>query len=131
MRMDQEIIQRMEFDHRYITFANEDATPSDAPSDQFASLVLRRVREWTKQTRYISSLHHMMELESFERLVALGEPAVPALLDAYENGSSHMYLPLRYILGDGPEISTQDSGNMLAVKNAWLSWGRDRVHHSG
>lgn len=58
---------------------------------------------------------------SFDALVALGEPAVPLIIERYRNGSLFWGAVLARITGR-TEFGNGLTGRLTQTKQGWLSW---------
>lgn len=78
---------------------------------------------WLQETVVISSITEKIVHPDYMRIIGVGEPAIPFLLDALENKSGLWFPALISITGENP--STPDmAGNNSLMKEAWLDWGR-------
>ena len=81
------------------------------------------VREWRSDTAAVSVDARKFRHPAFQKIVAMGWPAVPLLLHEIEHTSGHFDVALREITGDDP-VPTKAAGDMRRVVKAWLQWGR-------
>lgn len=83
----------------------------------------RLVREWQKDTMFMSSVTQMAIHPAYQRIIGMGQPAVPLILKEMSTNSSHWFWALEAITGENPanDVSTFDEG-----VQAWLNWGYAR-----
>jgi hypothetical protein len=83
---------------------------------EFASLA----RQWKNDTKAVSSLSAMFMHPAYQRIMAMGESAVPFILRELRDRSGHWFYALRYIAGQDIAAGTDTISNARA---AWLEWG--------
>jgi len=81
--------------------------------------------EWRSSRRFRSSLTEITEHPAYRAIVQLGNEVVPVLLRELQQRPEPWFAALREITGHDPVRSGQ-RGDMKAMRQAWLSWGRDR-----
>jgi hypothetical protein len=84
------------------------------------SVVASLVAEWEDETRFMSSSTEMMRVPAFASLVALGEEALPILVN-HVRRNPHLSLVLHAITGANP-VPKEDAGRMAKVADAWIAW---------
>lgn len=82
-------------------------------------------QEWKDGCRLTSSTSAMVAHPAYQAIIALGQPAVPLLLQELEREPAHWFEALRAITGEDP-VSRDDWGNIPAMTATWLAWGRSR-----
>lgn len=81
---------------------------------------------WRDDTRFESSLMQSISHPAYRSIVQLGEDVVPVLLrELQQQHPEPWFLALREITGIDP-VTPNARGNMRAIINAWLHWGRAR-----
>ncbi len=85
----------------------------------------RLVREWQKDTMFMSSVTQMAIHPSYQRIIGMGQSAVPLILKELSENPSHWFWALEAITGENPAENaiTFDEG----VQD-WLNWGYARGH---
>jgi hypothetical protein len=78
------------------------------------------VPQWKNDTRAVSSLSDMFMHPAYQRIMAMGKPALPLILTELREHSGHWFYALKHIAGK--DIAT-GATNMAAAKAAWLEWG--------
>jgi hypothetical protein len=79
--------------------------------------------EWRHATRFYSSLEQITEHPAYRAIVELGEEIVPLLLRELRRHPEPWFAALREITGANP-VETDQRGDMRAMAEAWLRWGR-------
>jgi len=82
-------------------------------------------RQWKEACGLLSSTSTMVSHPAYQALIALGKPAVPLLLRQLAKEPVHWFEALKAITGEDP-VSPSDWGNIPAMTNASLAWGRSR-----
>lgn len=79
---------------------------------------------WRRETVLLSSVHDICTHEAYQRIIGLGEPALPLILRELEHSADHWFWALRAITGETPE-GPDVSGDLAALARVWTNWGRD------
>lgn len=87
----------------------------------------RLVDRWRKETVFQSSAHQMATHPSYQEVIGMGKDAIPFLLQELERNPDHWFWALRSITGIDP-VPQEDRGNVRAMTDAWLEWGRLQGH---
>lgn len=85
----------------------------------------RLANKWRKETSFQSSIHAIALHPAYQEIIGMGCDAVPLMLQALEHGPEHWFWALRSITGVSP-IKEADRGNMEAMAQAWVCWGKDK-----
>ena len=95
---------------------------SHAPSfrQEFAELVAT----WRTETAGLSSPKAMTEHPAYERIIGLGELAIPLILQDMKESGGWWYPALRTLTGENP-VPESARGNPPLNDKAWLQWGTD------
>lgn len=83
--------------------------------------------KWKSETYFVSSPRKLVEHDFFKKIVRMGDSAVPLILDEIKRRPSMIILALEKITGE-TVVSQADKGNVKAMTDAWLLWGK-RVGH--
>jgi hypothetical protein len=78
--------------------------------------------EWRKDTGFHSSLAKKFMHPAYQRIMAIGKPALPFILRDLRETSDHWFYALRYIVGKDIGAEANASTTEEATK-AWLEWG--------
>ena len=81
---------------------------------------------WKADTALLSSVYQKALHPAYQRIIGLGEPVVPILLDALARGDyDEWYWALRAITGEDP-VSDSVRGNVEQMAEAWMQWGKKK-----
>ncbi len=96
--------------------------PVDVLNIQFDALADR----WTVETTTESSdFMNVIMHWAYQRIIGLGPRAVPLILARLARTPDHWSWALRAITGENP-VPPAAAGDMNAIAQAWLGWGRGR-----
>lgn len=85
----------------------------------------RLAKEWKSQTRFLSSVPKMTAHPAYQKIIAMGEDAVPMLLRELEREHDFWFPALAAITGENP-ASDDMAGDIGRICEAWLEWGRQK-----
>jgi hypothetical protein len=80
--------------------------------------------QWKADTRGCSSISQKTEHPAFLAIVSLGHDVMPLILADLERETDHWFPALKRISKANP-VPPQFRGNVNAMKEAWLEWGRN------
>jgi hypothetical protein len=81
---------------------------------------------WKNATVLDSRVKDIVYHIAYQKIIGMGPVAVPLILkDMIENGPDHWFWALRVITDENP-ITKEMSGNMAAMTEAWLQWGKTK-----
>ena len=107
-------------------YAEQDRFPdgtNGAPTalhHQFAELVA----SWRAETAGLSSPRAIAGHPAYQRIIELGEPAIPLILQDMKENGGWWYPALRALTGENP-VPESARGNPPLNDEAWLQWGLD------
>lgn len=81
--------------------------------------------QWEAETGMLSVLSQKVLHPSYQRIIGMGEKAVPLLLKELEREPNHWFWALRAITGANP-VKPENRGRVKRMAQDWLEWGRDR-----
>jgi hypothetical protein len=87
---------------------------------EFASLV----EEWKAACGPTSSVTRMANIPAYQKIIAMGEVAIPLLLAELEREPDHWFIALHAITGADP-VPKESSGRLKEMTTAWLRWGKE------
>lgn len=93
-------------------------------SAQFAQLLL----DWHKERGVTSSITTMAMCPSYQKIIGMGERAIPLILRQMENEGDEpdmWFWALRVLTDDDP-VPEDARGNIVRMSQAWLNWARGR-----
>jgi hypothetical protein len=82
------------------------AVPAAGTPEKFRALCA----EWKSQARY-------------QRIIGLGLPAVPLILEELNREPDHWFWALESITGENP-VPAEAMGRVPQMAEAWVQWGR-------
>lgn len=88
----------------------------------------RLTREWHKERVALSSITDIAMCPSYQKILAMGKSVLPLIfqsLEAEGDEPDMWFWALRMITDEDP-ITDEDRGDIVAMANAWLRWGRER-----
>ncbi|MXX01848.1 MAG: hypothetical protein F4Z79_09585 [Acidimicrobiia bacterium] len=81
---------------------------------------------WDKETVMCSFPHQIYNHWAYEKIVGLGEPAIPYMLGELQRGNPDIVRALRTISGEslfqGQGLTTEE------IMDTWLAWGEAKGH---
>jgi hypothetical protein len=87
----------------------------------------RLAKEWRKETRHVSSVREMSMNWSYQKIIAMGKPAIPFILRDLQRTRDHWLWALNMIIDENPIPQTEIFDEAV---DAWLDWGRKRGYLS-
>jgi hypothetical protein len=85
----------------------------------------RLAKEWKKDTFLSSKIRDKVLHTAYQKIIGMGSAAVPFILrDLARNGPNHWFRALHAITEASPAADDQ-AGDMVALTEAWLRWGRE------
>lgn len=80
--------------------------------------------QWHDETQFSSSLAAKKAHPAYKAIVALGEEAIPLILDVLEEGPDFIFMALHDITGEDP-VHVEHHGRLPAMLQDWLNWGTE------
>jgi hypothetical protein len=81
--------------------------------------------EWKAQSEFLSSTTDMALLWPYQSIIGMGADVVPLILDELARENDHWFWALKAITKADP-VKPEDRGNVHAMAEAWLDWGREQ-----
>jgi len=81
--------------------------------------------QWKEQSQYLSNTAQMSMLGPYQRIIGMGEAAVPLILDELRREPDHWFWALESITEENP-VPPEDTGRVQAMTAAWIRWGQER-----
>ena len=91
------------------------------------ALVQSYFLEWMDAIAFTSDSSKMVCHPAYKRIVSLGEPAIPAILQSLRKKPSLLAWTLFDITGVNP-VRPSDYGKLDKITKAWLKWGKQHKH---
>jgi hypothetical protein len=92
---------------------------SGHPRERFRRLAA----EWKQQSRYLSNTAQMAMLPSYQRIIGMGLPAVPFLLEELQREPNQWFWALEAITEENP-VPAEANGKVRRMAEAWIEWGK-------
>ena len=99
--------------------------PHVQPTPEMRDRFRRLVADWKEQSRYLSNTAQMAMLKPYQRIIGMGWPAVPLILDELCHEPDQWFWALEAITGENP-VPPDAAGHVQRSAAAWVGWGRDR-----
>ena len=84
---------------------------------------VRLVEEWKANRPPTSQSTKLAMHPAYQRIIGMGERALPLILAELDACPDHWFLALQAITGEDP-VPPQAQGNLKAAAAAWIKWGR-------
>jgi hypothetical protein len=94
------------------------ASPRDIP-ERFRQLAA----EWKEQSRYLSNTAQMAMLKSYQRIIGMGWPAVPLILEELQREPDQWFWALEALTEENP-VPAEAQGKVRLMAQAWIDWGK-------
>ena len=80
---------------------------------------------WKSETELFSKISKRVMHPAYQKIIGMGEAAIPLILnDLAKHGPDDWFWALTAITDANP-IGEAQAGNMAAMTEAWLQWGRN------
>lgn len=84
----------------------------------------RLAKAWRSETELWSKVAKRVLHPAYQKIIGMGEAAIPFILkDLSENGPDDWFWALTAITDENP-ITRDMAGDMAAMTEAWLQWGK-------
>ncbi|MBI3821802.1 MAG: hypothetical protein HY289_03875 [Planctomycetes bacterium] len=88
-------------------------------------------KAWKSETELMSKVTKRVMHPAYQKIIGMGEAAVPLILkDLRDHGPDDWFWALTAITDENP-ITETIAGNMAAMTEAWLQWGRNAGYLKG
>jgi hypothetical protein len=91
------------------------------PDSTFAELA----STWRSETGHLSSITQKAIHPAYQRIIGMGERALPLILRELQARRGHWFWALHAITGEDP-VPPEDAGDVDKMRDAWLELGRIR-----
>src|SRR4051794_38385252 len=85
----------------------------------------RLAAQWKERARYLSNTAQMAVLPPYQRIIGMGWPAVPLILEELRREPDQWFWALEAITEENP-VPPDAAGQVRLMAQAWLDWGRRR-----
>jgi hypothetical protein len=86
-------------------------------------------QEWKSATAHLSSITEISLHPAYQRIIGMGETAVPFILNEISDSPGHWFWALKAITADDP-VPPEHSGRIDLMTEDWLAWGRAKGYIS-
>lgn len=104
------------------SWLSEDHVLERNPQD-CTSLFSRLAEEWRHERPRGVDVASMVMHPSYQRIIGMGEDAIPLILSELDRQPDHWFWALHSITGADP-VPEECQGNISQMATAWLAWGR-------
>jgi hypothetical protein len=80
---------------------------------------------WREQSRYLSNPAQMAMLPTYQRIIGMGWPAVPLILEELRREPGQWFWALEAITDENP-VPPEAAGKVRDTARAWVEWGEAR-----
>ena len=97
---------------------------ADHTIDQFLCGKFRELADqWKEETIHVSSLTELENHEAYRKIVELGAPVIPLILQELVDDPDWWFMAL-HALVDDPPASEGIEGNLMTGACDWIKWGQ-------
>jgi hypothetical protein len=94
-----------------------------APPRELRQRFQQLAAEWKTQARYLSNTAQMAMLKPYQRIIGMGLPAVPLILEELQREPNQWFWALEAITDANP-VPPEDGGKVRRMAEAWIAWGK-------
>jgi hypothetical protein len=103
--------------------------PHDLPLASADASIEERFRrlaaEWKEQSRFLSNSAQMAMLKPYQRIIGLGLPVVPLILEELDREPNQWFWALEAITEQNP-VPPEAKGKVRLMAQAWIEWGKQQ-----
>lgn len=102
--------------------------PTTAPKDKAViepAAFERLADEWEDGRPRGADIAQMTAHPAYQAIIAMGEPAIPQILDRLAAKPDHWFVALHAISGASP-VAPENRGRLKEMTAAWLKWGQEQ-----
>ena len=81
---------------------------------------------WKRDTGHLSVEGEIASHEAYQNIIAMGAPAITLILEDLKIEPDFWFIALHELTGELPEFQEEDRGNIDALSQAWIEWGKVR-----
>ena len=86
---------------------------------------LRLAAGWKDQSRSLSNSTQMALLRPYQRIIGMGLPVVPLILEELQREPDQWFWALEAITEENP-VPPEAAGVVKLMARAWIDWGREQ-----
>jgi len=95
------------------------ASSQENPHERFRRLAV----EWKELSRYLSNTGQMAMLRPYQRIIGMGLPVVPLILEELRREPDQWFWALEAITEQNP-VPPEAAGQVRLMAQAWVEWGK-------
>jgi hypothetical protein len=99
--------------------------PSPASRSDLRERFQRLAAEWKEQSRYLSNTAQIAMLKPYQRIVGMGLPAIPLILEELQRDPDQWFWALESITEENP-VPPEAAGQVRMMAQAWIDWGKQQ-----
>src|SRR5690348_4414554 len=107
-----------------ITMSGPAIFPLTRSDPEVAAEFKRLTADWIAETRLLSNVVQIAMSEPYQRIIALGRPVVPLILEELRVRPRQWFWALRVLTGANP-VPEDARGNVRRMAEAWINWGEE------
>jgi hypothetical protein len=96
-----------------------------SPKPRLAELFRRHADQWWKETRVLSSIQAKIFNPNYQRIIGMGEAALPFIFADLNERGGQWYWALECITGENPAL---EAGSLPEARLLWLDWAREHKY---
>lgn len=105
------------------TLARRNPSPARTAVDAYEKFH-ELAAQWKTETALMSNIVQKSMHPAYQQIIGLGEAAIPLMLADFQKGDySHWFWALAAISGENP-IGEEQQGQVEAMAEAWIKWGK-------
>ena len=97
------------------------ASAKESSRERFSRLAA----EWKDQSRYLSNSAQMALLRPYQRIIGMGLPVVPLILEELQREPDQWFWALEAITEENP-VPPEAAGVVKLMARAWVDWGQEQ-----
>lgn len=82
----------------------------------------RLAAEWKDQSRFLSNSAQIALLPAYQRIIGMGPPVVPLILESLRREPDQWFWALEAITEENP-VAPESAGDVASMTAAWVEWG--------
>lgn len=83
--------------------------------------------KWEEETLFLSSINEIAMHPDYQKIIGMGEPAIPFILNEMRKKTGHWFWALKSISGEDP-VPPELKGKIKEMTIKWLQWGKNRSY---
>jgi hypothetical protein len=99
-----------------------DKAAQSASAENLHARFQRLSQEWKAQSQYLSNSAQMAMLKPYQRIIGMGLPVVPLILEELKRSPDQWFWALEAITEQNP-VPPSAAGRVQQMAQAWIDWG--------